>query len=244
MAQQVNLCLPILQKRKTSFTAQNLALALLVLLVVGGALAAAWVWSLNNANASLSATLASQSKELDALRAASESSKLGDAPAQAAAAQTLAQRKTELLQRQKVLSALQEGLFQVGYGHSDRLKLVAQSIPVAVWVTQIKADDRLLDVTGYTVEPAALNDWVSKLAVSPLLKGQALSTVKVESVDPASVPMPGAAAVVQGALSATNLPASRPASAPARALPPLWSFGMLSSMAAPVTPAATAGGKP
>ncbi len=240
MAQQINLCLPILQKRKTSFTAQNLVLALLVLLVVGGALAGAWVWNLNRANDSLNTTLAAQSKELDALRVAVERSKLGDAPAQAAAAQTLAQRKAELQQRQKVLSALQEGLFQAGYGHSDRLKLVAQSIPAAVWVTQIKADDRLLDVTGYTVEPAALNDWVSKLAASALLKGQALSTVKVESVDPANVPMPGAAAVVQGAAQA----ASRPASVPVRALPPLWSFGLLSSMAAPVTPAAPAGGKP
>ena len=104
-------------------------------------------------------------------------------------AQELQGRKAELLQREKLLDELQRGLFQPGWGHSARLQLVAQSIPAQVWVTEVKADESQLDVSGFTLEPAALNAWVSKLAASPLLQGQKLATVKVESV---SASLPGA----------------------------------------------------
>jgi Tfp pilus assembly protein PilN len=76
---------------------------------------------------------------------------------------------------------LQRGLFRRGWGHAARLELLARSIPAQVWVTEVKADDVQLDVSGFTLEPAALNDWVAKLAASPLLQGQKLTTVKVEN---------------------------------------------------------------
>ena len=55
MPQQVNLCLPILRKQRRRFAAQSLVQALAVLLLVGGALSAAWVWNLNLASDSLKA---------------------------------------------------------------------------------------------------------------------------------------------------------------------------------------------
>lgn len=48
----------------------------------------------------------------------------------------------------------------------------------------MKADDLRLELSGYTLEPAALNGWVARLGDSPLLEGQQLSLVKVERVKP------------------------------------------------------------
>lgn len=238
MAQQVNLCLPILRKQTKRFGAQSLALALAVILVVGAALAAVWVWSLNNASDSLQATLATQAKELDDLRAAMERARASANPAESAVVQELKQRRLELQQRQNVLEALSQGLFEPGHGHAARLQLVAQTIPPVAWLTHIRTDDQLLELGGYTLEPAALNDWVDKLAASPLLQGQSLNTAKVEGVKPPAslVPAPPGVAppasikAAAGSVAAATVPTS------------MWSFSLLSKVAAAAP--ATTGGQP
>jgi len=218
MPQQVNLYLPILRKQKDRFAAQTLVLALAVILFTGGALMAAWVWNLRHATDSLKLTLATQTKELDDLRAALELAKSSSDPVDAAMTQEVKQRKLALEQRQNVLAALSQGLFQPGRGHAARLQLVAQTIPAVAWVTRLKTDEQLLEITGFTLEPAALNDWVSRLAASSLLQGQTLSTVHVESVKPGGTP--------------TAPAASAPASQAAQ-----WSFNLLSRVAVPVVAA-------
>jgi Tfp pilus assembly protein PilN len=124
---------------------------------------------------------------------------------------------------------LQQGHIQPGFGHAARLQLVAQTIPSAAWVTQITADERALEVAGYTLEPAVLTIWVNRLADSPLLKGQSLSTVKVDSARPDTV-LPGAVAVGQAVRPPAG-PASTAQAASQPALPTVWSYTLLSSMA-------------
>ena len=150
-------------------------------------------------------TLATQSRELESLKAALLPGQTGAGPADAALTQELQGRKTELLQREKLMQELQRGVFRPGWGHSARLQLVAQSIPAPVWITDVKADEQQLNVSGFTLEPAALNEWVSKLAASPLLQGQKLATVKVENA------------------SAMMKTGSRP----------IWSFHMVSALGKP-----------
>ena len=174
MPQQVNLYLPILRKQKESFTAQTLAQALLILLVGGGALSAAWVWNLQRASSSLQQTLDAQGKELTSLRAALEASRASAGPVQAALTH--------------VLDALSQGVVLPGQGHAARLRLVAQTIPPQVWIGTLKTDSDVLAVSGQTLAPEALNDWVGKLAASPLLQGQTLSAVKVEQIAPSAAP--------------------------------------------------------
>jgi Tfp pilus assembly protein PilN len=228
MAQQVNLCLPILRTQKTSFTGQNLALALAVVLLLGGALGAAWVWSLRQASASLQTTLATQTQELDGLRTALAKSQAAMPPGQTAAEQELDQRRVYLAQREKVLAALQQGHIQPGFGHAARLQLVAQTIPGAAWVTQINADERTLEVVGYTLEPAVLTTWVNRLAGSPLLKGQSLSTVKVDSVKPETALPQAVAPTARPLLAASAMAAASQAAR--SALPAIWSYALLSSL--------------
>ena len=124
--------------------------------------------------------------------------------------------RTDLVQREGLMQELQRGLFRPGWGHSARLQLVAQSIPAQVWVTDVKADESQLDVRGLTLDPAALNEWVAKLAASPLLQAQKLSSVQVDSTSEARN---------NGVLPATARP--------------MWSFNLLSAVGQSVL-----GGKP
>lgn len=243
MAQQVNLCLPVLRKQTSRFAAQSLAQALAALLVAGGVLSAVWVSNLGQASASLKLILDAQTKELDGLRTAIERSKQSSVPVEQTLAQEIKTRRASLQQREKVLAALSQGLFQPGHGHAARLMLVAQSIPDVVWVTSIKADDLRLEVGGFTLEPAALNLWVNRLGGSELLRGQVLSTVKVESVKPESLLAGGGSRAAARSVAA-GAPALASSGAAVAALPPVWSFSLVSSIAQPAADKASAGGKP
>jgi Tfp pilus assembly protein PilN len=214
MPQQINLCTPILLTQKRYFSAQTMAQALAMIVVFGGGLSAYWVWSLNLASEGFKKTLATQSHELESLQTALAQGKAGVAPTDAALTQELQARRTELMLREKLFEESQRGLFKPGWGHAARLELVARTIPPQVWVTEVKADDIGLDVSGFTLEPAALNDWVTKLAASPLLEGQKLTTVKVEN---ASV--------------STAKTASRA----------MWSFNLVSALGKPAAVAVVAG---
>ena len=213
MPQQINLCTPILLTDNRYLSAKTLAQALAVLLLVGGGFSAYWVWSLNAASEGLKKTLLAQAQELKSLQTALQQGKAGAAPAQVALTQEIGARKMELLQREKMRDELQLGLFRPGWGHAARLQLLAQSIPAQVWVTEVSADDMQLDVRGFTLEPAQLNDWVARLANSPLMQDQKLATVKVESSTLPTIKMPVAA----------TAPTPRP----------VWAFSLLNAMAKP-----------
>jgi hypothetical protein len=220
MSQQINLCTPILLKQKHYFSAQTMLQALAVFLLLGGGLCAYSVWSLNRASEDFRKTLVTQASELASLQAAIAAGRESAGPVGAGMKQDLLARRVELAQREKWLEELRRGLFVPGFGHSARLQLLAQTIPAQVWMTELSADENRLDVSGLTLEPAALNDWVSRMGASPLMKAQQLSTVKVENVSAAMVKAVGAVGTVGR---------------------PVWSFTLTSALAKPV---AATGGKP
>jgi Tfp pilus assembly protein PilN len=96
--------------------------------------------------------------------------------------QRLKSQRNAVEQRTLLLAALNRGLLLPGEGHSDRLALIARSIPAPAWVTEVKADQNRFELSGFTLEPATLNTWVDKLAESPLMRGLNLATVKVEKL--------------------------------------------------------------
>jgi len=236
MVQQVNLCLPILRQRRSSLNAQTLVQLLALVLPVAAALGAVWIWNLNQASESLKQTFAAQTREVDSLRVALAQGQAGAGSAQASLHSSLVQARSQLLQRQQALAALEQGRFEPSYGHSARLQLVAQTIPPQAWVSQLRADDSSLEVGGYTLEPEVLTQWVNRLAHSPLLKGQALSTVTVARVK-------ADALLPTGALDQQSVVATVPTSSasPVPGVPPRWSFSLLSSLARPTH---SAQGKP
>ena len=181
MAQQINLCTPILLTEKRYFSAATMALSLGVFLSLGSVLCAAWVWSLQNASRGYSDAMALQTREIEALQAAIVRSRTNAAPVDAALLQNVRDTQTALDARQALLAALRAGLLTPGFAHSDRLRWVATSIPEPVWVTNVVMEEGRFEVTGFTLEPSALNAWVAKLSASPLMHNLRLSNVKVES---------------------------------------------------------------
>lgn len=219
MPQQINLCNPIFLVQKRYFSAATMARALGVFLLLGGLLSAYWSWALVALNTGYQQSAASSQREIDRLQAAIQARRAATGPADAAAVQELEARKTELQQRELLLRELKRGLLREGQGHAARLQLLARSIPPQAWVTEVKADDLRLELSGYTLEPAALNGWVARLSDSPLLEGQQLSLVKVERVKSEAGPAgPAATSAMTG---------------------PLWSYTLVTAWKP-----ATAGGKP
>lgn len=233
MPQQINLCTPILLTQKRYFSARTMVLVLGVFLVMGGGLCGAWVWNLNQASESLQQEVSSHTNEIASLQAAIQRSRANAAPVDPALLAVLKERRNTIAQRLKLQEALKEGVFRPGWGHSDRLHWVARSIPDPVWITGVRMDGPRFEVSGFTLEPASLNEWVDKLALSPLMQGLKLSSVQVENATATF------AAVSGNAASAASAPGS-----PARAV---WSFNLVSvepPAPIPTGPASAPGGKP
>lgn len=225
MPQQINLCTPILLTQKRYFSAQTMVIALGVFVVLGGVLCGVWVWNLESASGGFRQTLATQAGEIDGLKAAIARSRASASPADAALLARLKDQRSALAEREQLLEALQQDLLRPGEGHSDRLQWVARSIPAPVWITGVRLEGGRFEVSGFTLEPAALNDWVARLASSPLMQGLKLATVQVDNATPAPVRSPGAAA-----------------SAPVAAARPVWSFHLVSATSAALAGATVAPG--
>lgn len=222
MPQQINLCTPLLLAPKRYFSAQTMAQALAVFVVLGGGLCAAWVWNLSRSAAEMAQLKASQATELASLQSALLANAASAAPLSPDLQAQVQNLRSQVQAHEKVLLALQEGRMVPGAAHSDRLALVSRSIPGPVWLTGVDADATRLEVTGYTLEPSALNEWVNRLAFSPLMQGLRLATVKVQS-----------ARLAKATAEATAAPTGREA----------WSFTLVSAQPpAPVVSAA--GGTP
>lgn len=229
MPQQINLCTGVLKSQKQRFTARTMLPALGVFMVLGGALMAGGTWSLQRSADGYRATLDAQSAEIKILQAAITQSRANAAPLDPALVQQLQDRRTAVKEREKVLLEVQQGMFRPGEGHSDRLLMVARSIPAPVWLTSVKVDAARFEVVGFTLEPAALNEWVARLAANPLMRDLKLSTVTVENTAAAQVAVPSTAAVtVTGARNA--------------AARPIWAFSLVNLE--PPRALVDSGGKP
>lgn len=233
MPQQINLCTATFKPVRQRFSAHTVALVLAVYLVVGTVLAWAWVWNLNQASAAYAQTTAAQASELASLKAAILQSRANAAPIDPALIAQLQDRRNAVKQREVVVEAVQQGMFKPGEGHSDWLLMVSRSIPSMAWVTGVKLDAGRFEVDGFTLESAALNEWVSKLAASPLMRHLKLTTVTVENK---------ASAIATALATAPAQVASQPLASGR----PVWSFNLtnLEPPAPLPAAAASAGGKP
>jgi Tfp pilus assembly protein PilN len=161
-----------------------MAQALAVFVVLGGVLCGAWVWNLKQTSAGFTQTLEGQTRDIQNLKAALLTARADSTPIGPAMLAQLQTKRDELARRELLRTALQEGLSTPGMGHSDRLALVARTIPQPAWITGVKADSTHFEVSGFTLEPAALNEWVTRLTASPLLRGLKLATVQVDNANP------------------------------------------------------------
>lgn len=213
MPQQINLIAQIQVTHMRYFSAKAMAQALAVMMVFGGSLYSYGLWNLSHASEGVRRVLRLQINELESLQIAIQQSKSGMSTVTPALMQALQAQQTELWQHQQLLDQLQRGVLRPGLGHSTQLQLIAQTIPVQIWITKVNADESHLDISGFTLEPSALNEWIGKLAISPILKGQKLIAVKVENM------------VTSYSQSATDIAMPPPSTSR-----PVWSFSISSAI--------------
>jgi Tfp pilus assembly protein PilN len=221
MPQQINLCTAAFKPNVQRFAAATMLPLLGACVAVGALLSASWVWNLDRSATGYRQTLDTQGGEIQSLQAAIQRSRAAALPVDPALVQELQKHRAEVQQREKILEVVQQGMFQPGEGHSDRMLLVARTIPAPAWVTTITMDAGRFEISGFTLEPDALTPWLAQLNASPLMRNLKLSSVKVES-----------SAVVSGAVAPTT---GRPA----------WAFNLVSlEPPVPVLALNAHGGKP
>lgn len=220
MTQQINLFSPGDAPKEQRFTARSLAQALVAVVVVGGALSGLLVWKLHRSTADYQQTLAAQERDIQGLNAVLAASHAGAASVDANLQKQLQAARARLQQREALLTQLRDGAPEPGKGPADQLLLLSRTIPDRVWVTAMTADGAHMDISGYTLEPSAINEWVGRLSRSTVLEGTELSAVHVENISGT----PQAAALAQSASTRT-----------------VWSYQLVSTrLAVPAPP----GGNP
>lgn len=179
MVQQINLYSPILMapRRYLSALAMLQVLGIYALLLV---VACAWAASSSAAlRRELSASTQAQSAERERL-AQALALRTPQATSGPALAQELTQLQAGIEQQRRQIDELSRGRVIDGRSHAAILKLIAQTVPPPVWLTDLQLFEGRLEVTGLTLQPQALRSWLAELGDDPLTAGQRLSAVRVE----------------------------------------------------------------
>ena len=179
MAQQINLYSPILMVPRRHFSALAMLQALgiyAVLLIVVCAWAA---WSSAALRREVLASTQAQSAERDRL-AQALAQRAPQAASGPALAQELAQLQAGIEQQRRQIEELSRGRVIDGRSHAAILRLIAQTVPAPVWLSELRLLEGRLELTGLTLQPQALRRWLAELSDDPLTAGQRLAAVKVE----------------------------------------------------------------
>lgn len=180
MPQQINIFTPVLATQKRYFSAHRLVQFLTIAILFSSGIYSYLIWEIGTATKELKNNFSLKAQELDRLHLAIKKNQQTGASG-TVFVQVQSQR-TELLRLEKIINALQQGLSRSGQGHASRLELLSQTIPANVWITQISDEEAKIQISGLTFNPVLLKNWIDELAKNPLLEGNMLQTVKVESV--------------------------------------------------------------
>jgi len=204
MPQEINLLNQLQMAQQRYFLANTMLQSLGVLLLVIAGLSNYWLSSIESAGEKVKQSMALTSQELDSLQTQIRLKQSGS-EINSALVDELQAGRAELLQRETIGRQRQLGRFSPGWGHGARLRLIAESIPAQVWVTEMTGDTEQFKIRGFTLAPTALGEWVAVLAANPLFEGQSLSDVNLENT------------------STATLKKARP----------VWSFSLVSQISAP-----------
>lgn len=180
MPQQINLYSPLFLTPQRHFSARAMAQALGVVAVALALLCAWAAWGSAALRHELAGVLGRDAQERERLAAALAAQPAASGPAPTALAQELARVNADLAQRRRALDELERGLATPQSSHAARLRLVAQSLPPAAWLTELKLADGRIELAGMTRQPEVLRPWLERLAREPLTEGLPLAALKVE----------------------------------------------------------------
>ncbi len=173
----INLFNPGLMPAKKSFSARSVTVWISIAVVA--MIAVAW-WAYFEKE--------SVSKQLEDQKArrAAEAGSSADVPTlqQISALEMAVHAKQSTLeQRRAQRDALKRGMAAEGGGPSQTLRLLAASIPGDVWITALTARGDHLEISGRTINPVALADWMNRLGDNKYFAAKPISAVKLENAE-------------------------------------------------------------
>ena len=178
MAQQINLYSPILLQPKRYFSALAMLQALAALLAGLLALGAWLEVSTAQQRRELATTTGAQSADRQRLQ-----TELAGKPATAkdnsALEQELAQARQAVNDRQRLLGELSNP--SATASRAAVLRLIAQTAPDKLWLTDVRLAEGRLDLAGISLQPEQLRPWFAHLLAQPALQGLVLRTVVVDA---------------------------------------------------------------
>jgi Tfp pilus assembly protein PilN len=188
MAQQINLYSPILMAPRRLFSALAMVQSLGAVTLV---LAGLCLWAIMDAHTlrrELASGVTAQADERARLTQAI-AARTPAANSVAALEQEAALLREALAQQRRQVDELARGRIADGRSHAAMLELVARTVPVPVWLTDVRLLEGRLELSGMTLQPEALRPWLGELARHPLTAGQRLAAVKLERASGASAPV-------------------------------------------------------
>jgi len=178
MAQQINLHSPILLAPKRYFSALAMVQALSALAV---GLTGLCAWTLHSTQTLRRDLLsASAAHDMERQRLSSALAQRAAPATDSAVLQEVALEEKLLAQRLRLRDGLTQGLAREGHSHSAWLRLLAQTVPGAVWLTEVKLGDKGVQISGQTRQPEALRPWLQTLSGHQLAGGHAFAALQVE----------------------------------------------------------------
>jgi Tfp pilus assembly protein PilN len=183
--QQVNLLNPSLLPKRETFSARHIAVWSIVVFV---AMAAIGWWATGEIRSlrRVVAEHAARHAEEAALAAVPRLPGGEVAPTQqevAALEQSLRDRQSLLAARQGARDGLKRGLAGPDAGPSAVLRLMAATVPVSAWLTEVRVAGDRIDIAGKALDAAAVDDWLERLRSSGFLAPAPVPGVRVERID-------------------------------------------------------------
>lgn len=176
---QINLYNPALRPVRESFSArQQLAWIVIAALAMG---ALGW-WASRQAR-ELKGEIAGQQS------AAAPAADAGTSPQQVAAMEkALRERQAALAARLAARDGLRRGMAASGHGPSGLMLAIAQTLPEAAWITELRVAGGRIEASGRTLDPGAVEGWLQRLRAAGFLAEGETPAVRVERLDAAAIP--------------------------------------------------------
>lgn len=185
---QINLYNPALLPKREHFSARHIAVGVAA---AGVAMVAIAWWAAKQSDV-LRGEIASQAQELASETARAQGPPLVDGqpvptPQQVALLeQALRDKQAQLEARRAAREALKRGRAGPDAGPSALMRIIAESIPAAAWLTEVRAVGGRFELTGKTIDPAAVQGWLERLRASGFLAEAPVPTVRVERIEAAA----------------------------------------------------------
>lgn len=182
---QVNLFNASLIPKREQFSARQIAAGVILAAV---AMIAVAVWSTLQMR-TLRHEVAEQARQLAGRSASAlaaptlQGQVVPTAQEVAALEQTLRGRQSSLQARRAARDALKRGMAGPDSGPSAVMRLIAESIPQAAWLTEIRAVGGSIELSGRTLDPEAVDAWLGRLRASGLLAERPAPSVRAERIE-------------------------------------------------------------